>query len=225
MPHTPDPIETLDAQEAQVAEQALKAHDADGGEPGRKLHDARPKDEAEAADAVDVWAVEGVFQQLLYSPKGAVEGVLIDTDGIPTQFVTDPHDAPTGELLAALKPGQTLVLEGIDAGPSPKGESPHAVYLFERLAAVDGRPPEPAPPHASVSGKVVRLNHARHGAPNGVLLDSGDFVHTRPVGFEALGLKVGDTLEAEGPARPLATGTGRVIEAHRANGHALAPRR
>ncbi len=81
------------------------------------------------------------------------------------------------------------------------------------------------PPHASVSGKVVRLNHARHGAPNGVLLDSGDFVHTRPDGFETLGLKVGDMLEAEGPARPLATGTGRVIEAHRANGHALAPRR
>lgn len=213
MPHTPDPIETLDAQEAHDAEKALK-----------KAHDAEPKDEAVAADTVDVWSVEGVFQQLVYSPRGAVEGVLIDTDGIPTQFVTDPHDAPTTALLAALEPGQTLVLEGIDAGPSEKGESPHTVYRFERLAAVDGRPPEVAPPHASVSGTVVRLNHARHGAPNGVVLDSGDFVHTRPDGFETLGLKIGDTLEAEGPARPLATGAGRVIEAHRANGHALAPR-
>jgi hypothetical protein len=219
MPHTRDPIAALDAQEAHDAERALKARDAQPDPEGGT------EAETETADAVDVWAVEGVFQQLVYSPKGAVEGVLIDTDGIPTQFVTDPHDAPTTELLAALKPGQTLVLEGIDAGPSPKGESPHTVYRFERLAAVDGRPPEPAPPHASVSGKVVRLNHARHGAPNGVLLDSGDFVHTRPDGFETLGLKVGDTLEAEGPARPLATGTGRVIEAHRANGHALAPRR
>lgn len=215
MPHTPDPIEVQET------------HDA---------HDAPPKAEATTADAadtaataatagsIDVWAVEGVFQQLVYSPRGAVEGVLIDTDGIATQFVTDPHDAPTTELLAALRPGQTLVLEGVEAGSSKHGEPPHTVYLFERLTAVDGRPPEVAPPHANVAGRVVRLNHARHGAPNGVLLDSGDFVHTRPDGFETLGLKIGDTLEAEGPARPLATGTGRVIEAHRANGHALAPR-
>lgn len=195
MSHTPETIETPDAKAA------------------------------EAAGTVDVWSVAGVFQQLVYSPKGAVEGVLIDTDGIPTQFVTDPHDAATGELLATLRPGQALVLEGTEAEPSPKGESPHTVYAFERLTSVDGQPPRPTPSQATVAGKVVRLNHARHGAPNGVLLDSGDFVHTRPDGFEKLGLKIGDTLEAEGPARPLATGGGRVIEAHRANGHALAPKR
>ena len=71
----------------------------------------------EAAGTVDVWSVEGVFQQLVYSPKGAIEGVLIDTDGIATQFVTDAHDDATAGLLATLRPGQALVLEGIDAGP------------------------------------------------------------------------------------------------------------
>ena len=211
MPRTLDPDQTPDVQQAPGAEAAP---------PGDGPH----QDAAETAATFDVWSVAGRFQQLVYSPSGAIEGLLIDTDGIPTQFVVDPHDAPTTGLLAVLASGQPLVLEGIEAGPSKKGGSPHTVYTLERLVCVDGRPPEAAPPHASVSGTVVRLNHARHGAPNGVLLDSGDFVHTRPDGFETLGLKVGDTLEAEGPARPLATGGGRVIEAHRANGHALAPR-
>ena len=178
----------------------------------------------EAAGTVDVWSVEGVFQQLVYSPKGAIEGVLIDTDGIATQFVTDAHDDATAGLLATLRPGQALVLEGIDAGPSPRGEPPHTVYQFERLVSVDGQPPRVAPASATVSGRVVGFNHTRHGTPNGVLLDSGDFVHTRPEGFERLGLKGGDMLEAEGPSRPLATGGGRAIEAHRANGHVIAPR-
>lgn len=202
MPHTPETIEAPDAEATE----------------------AEAKDGADTAGTVDIWSVAGVFQQLVYSPKGAVEGVLIDTDGIPTQFVTDPHDMATGELLATLRPGQALVLEGTEAGASPKGEPPHTVYAFERLASVDGQPPRPTPSQATVAGKVVRLNHARHGAPNGVLLDSGDFVHTRPDGFEQLGLKIGDRLEAVGPARPLATGGGRVIEAHRANGHVLAPK-
>ena len=32
----------------------------------------------------------------------------------------------------------------------------------------------------------MRLNYAKHGAANGVVLDNGDFVHTRPDGFAAL---------------------------------------
>ncbi|WP_256220106.1 MULTISPECIES: hypothetical protein [unclassified Variovorax] len=64
----------------------------------------------------------------------------------------------------------------------------------------------------------MRLNYARHGEANGVVLDTGDFVHTRPDGFERLGLKIGDEVRAEGRAQPLATGEGRVIEAVRVNG-------
>lgn len=172
---------------------------------------------------IDVWSVEGRFQHLIYSPKGAIEGLMIDTDGVPTQFVTDPHDTAAVERFGSLRPGQALVVEGTEAPPSPKGEAAHTVYRFERLASVDGQTAEAADAKAGTHGKVVRFNHAKHGEANGVVLDNGDFVHTRPEGLRALGLQLGDAVRAEGPARPLATGAGRVIEAHRVNGHPVGP--
>ncbi len=174
-------------------------------------------------ELVDVWSVEGRFQHLIYSPKGAIEGVLIDTDGVPTQFVTDPHDVSIADQFTGLRAGQALVIEGTDPGPSPKGEALHSVYVFERLASVDGKAPKEPQAHGEVAGTVVRFNYAKHGAANGVVLDSGDFVHTKPDGFDTLDLKIGDKVKAEGAARPLATGTGRVIEAHSVNGKPLAP--
>jgi hypothetical protein len=172
---------------------------------------------------IDVWSVEGRFQHLIYSPRGAIEGVLIDTDGVPTQFVTDPHDPSVAAQFEALRAGQTLVIEGTDAGPSPKGEPLHTVYVFERLASIDGKAPKAAHASEDAAGTVVRFNYAKHGAANGVVLDTGDFVHTRPDGFERLGLKVGDKVKAEGPAHPLVDGAGRVIEAHHVNGRPVAP--
>ena len=172
---------------------------------------------------IDVWSVQGRFQHLIYSPKGAIEGVLISTDGVPTQFVTDPHDAAVAAQLADLRAGQTLVIEGTEQGPSPKGEADHSVYAFERLASVDGKAPTTNRAARDASGIVVRFNYAKHGAANGVVLDSGDFVHTRPDGLDKLGLKIGDKVEAEGAAMPLVTGTGRVIEALSVNGKRVAP--
>ncbi|MCZ2498775.1 hypothetical protein GN316_18585 [Xylophilus sp. Kf1] len=192
------------------------------------------------------WAIEGTFQHLIYSPKGAIEGLLIDSEGAPTQFVTDPQDGSSLERLGALRAGQAVVVEGTEDKPSPKSpkspkpskapkapESPeasestdggtaHAVYRFQRLASVDGEDAGPPQRPAEVSGKVARFNYARHGEPNGFVLDSGDFVHTRPDGFAALGLAVGDDVHAEGPSRPLVDGSGRVVEAHRVNGTAVA---
>ncbi|MGI4778600.1 MAG: hypothetical protein ACRYGA_10870 [Janthinobacterium lividum] len=178
-----------------------------------------PKPEHE----VDVWSVDGRFQHLIYSPKGAIEGFLIDTDGVTTQFVADLHDLSTLAQLGTLREGQSLTVEGTEAPPSPKGEAAHSLYRFERLAAVDGRKAQPAHPYAEVAGTVVRFNYAKHGAPNGVVLDTGDFVHTRPGGLEKLGLKVGDEVTAEGAAQPLATGSGRVIEAVSVNGRPVGP--
>ncbi len=172
---------------------------------------------------IDVWSVEGRFQHLVFSPKGGIEGLLIDTDGIATQFIVDPQDAATVGQLLALRPGQALVVEGCEAGPSPKGEGDHVVYRFERLAAIDGHAPAPHQRDATAQGTVVRFNYAKHGAANGVVLDNGDFVHTRPQGLEPLGLKIGDTVQAEGAALPLATGSGRVIEARSVNGKRIVP--
>ena len=77
---------------------------------------------------IDVWSVEGSFQHLIYSPKGAIEGVLIDTDGVSTQFVTEPQDPLVADLFAKLRTGQTVVIEGTEAPPSPKGDAAHTVY-------------------------------------------------------------------------------------------------
>lgn len=186
-----------------------------------KPHPAQKHDH----EMVDVWSVEGQFAQLIYSPKGAIEGVLITTDDVPTQFVTDPQDPAIVQLFAAVKPGQALVIEGIEAGPSPKGEAAHTVYLFERLVSVDGKDAAPVMAPRRAGGTVVRLNYAKHGEANGVVLDTGDFVHTKPDGLARLGLKVGDKVTAEGPSRALVTGHGRVIDAHSVNGEAVGPAR
>ena len=172
---------------------------------------------------IDVWSVEGQFQHLIYSPKGAVEGFLIDTDGVPTQFVTDPQDPATLTLFGKMKQGQAVTVEGTEPPPSPKGEAVHSIYKFERLATVDGKESKPPQPPAEVSGKIVRFNYAKHGAVNGVVLDSGDFVHTKPDGFNGLDLKVGDKISAEGAMRPLVTGEGRVVEAITVNGQPVGP--
>jgi hypothetical protein len=174
-------------------------------------------------DTVDVWSVEGRFHHLVYSPSGGIEGVLIDTDGVATQFVFGRHDDGAASAFAGLQVGQALVIEGTEEGPPPKpgkakAEAAHTVYRFERLASIDGEAPPHAGAEADVSGTVVRFNYARHGEANGVVLDTGDFVHTKPDGFARLGLKVGDKVRAEGRAQPLATGEGRVVEAARVNG-------
>jgi hypothetical protein len=79
----------------------------------------------------------------------------------------------------------------------------------------------PGQPRAPYSGIVVRLNFARHGEPNGFVLDSGDFIHTRPEGMAQLQLGVGERVEADGETRPLAGGAGVVVEASVINGRAL----
>lgn len=171
------------------------------------------------ADLLDVWSVEGRFRHLIYSPKGAIEGVLIETEGLSAQFVTDVHDPVIALLCAGLREGQSLVVEGTEASPSAKGEAAHIVYRLERLVSIDGRKPRPARPQdQGVTGTVVRFNYAKHGAANGVVLDYGDFIHARPEGMERLDLKVGDKINAKGAAQWLITGKGRVIEAHRVNG-------
>lgn len=162
--------------------------------------------------------LDGLFRQPIYSPKGGLEGLLLSVAGETAQIVLDPHDdaAP----FAALRDGQQLRLEVVPAPPSPKGEAVHAVYRLQALLAVDGRRPKATPGDAAFSGKVVRLNYAKHGEPNGVVLDSGDFIHLRPGGFRAAGLRIGDAVSASGDAQPM-PGGGRVIEATEVNGVAI----
>ena len=68
---------------------------------------------------------------------------------------------------------------------------------------------------------MTRLNYARHGAAYGVVLDTGDIIHTKLEGRSRLKLKVGDVVRTDGVTRPLSTGSRSAIEAIRNNGKLL----
>jgi len=65
------------------------------------------------------------------------------------------------------------------------------------------------------------VNFARHGEANGVVLDSGDFIHTKPEGMKRLRLKIGDAVEADGDAQRLADDTGWAVDATSVNGRVV----
>lgn len=164
----------------------------------------------------------GTFQHLIYSPRGDVEGVLIQVGGEPVQLVFEHHGDPAAGPFTALAVDDEVSVKALAEPPDDKPRGDHAVYRFERLVSVNGRKPAaPAADEAPFRGTVVRLNFARHGEPNGVVLDSGHFIHTRPHGMAQLGLAVGDMVQADGPARPLSTGGGQVVEAVTVNGVAV----
>ncbi len=170
--------------------------------------------------------VQGEFQYPIYSPKGAIEGALLRVDGDVVQLVFEPHGDPSADTFVALRPGDRVSVQVHAAPPSDKGDAQHAVCRFERLVAVNGLPHASAAleRQAPYSGTVVRLNFARHGEANGVVLDSGHFIHTRPDGMAQLQLAVGDRVDAEGDARPLVNGAGMVVEAITVNGQTVGKR-
>ncbi len=167
--------------------------------------------------------IQGRFQHLIYSPRGGIEGVLLALDGRPAQIVFDKHDDESPLPFEHLREGQELVVEATLSSPSSKGESEHPVHDFVRLISVDGEKPAKrrAASGAAYKGVVARLNYARHGAANGVVLDTGDFIHAKPDGMAKLALKVGDKVEADGDAQMLSTGKGWAVEATTVNGKAL----
>ena len=164
--------------------------------------------------------VSGKFQCLVFSPKGSVEGVLLDVEGEVAQIVFERGDEAAPLAFETLKKGHDVVVRAMRQGKSPKGESPHDVLACVRLVSIDGRKPAKtkAVKAAAFSGTVMRFNFARHGEANGVVLDSGDFIHTKPPGLGPLKLSVGSKVRADGPSRPLRVGGGMVVEAAWVNG-------
>jgi hypothetical protein len=169
--------------------------------------------------------LEGRFEHIVYSPKGEIEGAMLDVDGSPVQLVLDRHDPAAASAVTILRSGQRITVEATPQPPSDKGEAAHAVHDFVRLLSVDGVKFKPSKEAADAGyvGRVVRFNFARHGEPNGVVLDSGHFIHTRPDGMARLKLKIGDKVRAEGDAQFLATGDGWAVEAWTVNGKAVHP--
>jgi hypothetical protein len=161
--------------------------------------------------------INGTCQQLLFSPKGGIEGVLIKEKGAVLQVTFPPE---VGAMFAHLTgPGKRLRVLAV-ADHSPKtADRVHAVYNFESLADAAGVAIESSDAetgNATVKGVVAALHFARHGQPNGVILKTGEFIHLRPHGMVKAGLKVGSKVDAVGEVRVTLLGT-RLLEARKVN--------
>jgi hypothetical protein len=187
---------------------------------------SEPTDDGDdaARERLTLTPMDATFEQPLYAPDGTIEGALVSVGGHASQLVVGRGDDLAAAILGTAKAGQRVVVQAKLQGPSPKGPSEHPVYALEKVLTIDGAKPKRSPPPAPKApyrGKVVRFNFARHGAKNGVVLDSGDFIHLKPEGFAKLRLKVGDQVAANGDAWPLVTGSGYVVEATLLNGQVL----
>jgi hypothetical protein len=166
-----------------------------------------------------VQSFRGIVTQFNLSPKGSPEGLLLQVDGggdSPIQVNFDP--ALAGGVSRAVQVGQTVTVE---VAPF-RDAHPDGLPVFDLHAlSIDGgatfTAQGPGEADVTVRGTVVGINHARRGEPNGAILDTGDFVHLRPHGARAVGLRIGQQLEAAGEVRPGWSGH-RVIEARTANG-------
>ena len=171
----------------------------------------------------DSVTLQGNIIHLIYGPKGGIEGALLRVGSRQLQLVLDKDDHASAAYLAGLAPDATVAALAAELPPSKKGPAAHPLYQLHKLPGMGRRGTKAATAGSgrTYSGKVVRLNYARHGEANGVVLDSGDFIHTRPEGMRKLALKPGSKVEAEGEARPLLHGGGQVVEASRVNGVAM----
>ena len=161
--------------------------------------------------------IHGTCQQLLFSPKGGIEGALLKMKGRVLQVSVPPDQ---GAALAQMTgPGRQLrVLAVADHSPKTR-EGAHPVFKFEVFAdaagqAVEGPGKEAGP--TTIKGVVAAWHYARHGEANGVILETGEFIHLRPPGMVATGLDIGSKVTASGDLRLTVLGT-RMLEAHRVN--------
>jgi hypothetical protein len=155
-----------------------------------------------------VETLNGQLQQLLFSPKGGIEGLLIKVGSKSIQVSMDPATADARALAGAV--GEPIEAQG-SADHSPKTkDSVHPVYELEFITKIGGKAVHP------ISGVVARIHYAKHGEPNGVILESGEFIHTRPLGMKKLKLEVGAKVVARGETRMTVLGT-PLIEAHEVN--------
>jgi hypothetical protein len=161
--------------------------------------------------------IHGTCQYLLFNPKGGIEGALLRMKGSVVQVTVPPDQGAT--LMRVTGPRRQLrVLAVPDTSPKAAGGA-HPVFRFASFADVSGRAidmPDPAHGQATVKGIVAAWHFARHGEPNGVFLETGEFIHLRPHGMALAGLDIGSRVDAVGELRVTALGT-RMLEAHRVN--------
>jgi hypothetical protein len=163
----------------------------------------------------------GPLQDFNFSPNGGVEGFLLHSDGQTVQVNV------SGDVGFAVVRGIGQNVEATverDSESVKHGKGEHPIYKLVTLTGTDGKAlifsGAGDGETVKVHGLVKRINYARNGAANGVILDSGDFLYLKPVGMKRAGLKVGDQVTAEGTATLMPLGQ-QVIEAKTVNGVAV----
>jgi hypothetical protein len=148
------------------------------------------------------------------SPKGFYEGFLLKSGktvvqvNLPKEHLHSFADgwAPDSEISVEVE------------AEEPWGSPAHKVFKLIHVVDNGGRKAERH--HRALrefSGRIERLNYALHGEVNGGILESGDFLHLKPEGAQAVGLAVGMAVEARGTTKPMPGGR-FVIEAEEVNG-------
>jgi hypothetical protein len=163
----------------------------------------------------------GALQEFNLSPKGGIEGFLLHSEGQTVQVNVTPDVGFA--VVRGIGQNVEATVEA-DSASVKHGKGDHPIYSLVTLTGTDGKTLIHAgagePEMATVEGIVKRINYARHGAANGVVLESGDFIHLKPEGMKHIGLNVGDKVTAEGTAALMPLGQ-QVIEATSVNGVAL----
>ena len=156
----------------------------------------------------------GPIESLNVSPKGFYEGFLLRAGKKVVQINLPKHDLAMSQK--GLEVGKQITVEL--EPEKPHGEPSHAVFRLLSLAGTNGDSTV-VDHHAIIrfSGHIERLNYALHGAVNGGILDSGDFLHVKPEGARALKLNPGMEVEGRGRKKPMVDGHS-VIEAEMVNG-------
>jgi hypothetical protein len=157
--------------------------------------------------------LRGRLQRLLFSPKGAIEGLLLTIASKTVQVSLDPGNADAAALADSV--GQSIEITATADRSAKTRKGAHPVFELDGITTLAGKA-FAAGDAAPVSGVVADIHYARHGEPNGVILQSGEFIHTRPPGMKKLKLQVGSTVVAHGPVRTTVLGTA-LVEAREVN--------
>ena len=119
----------------------------------------------------------GTCRQLLFSRDGAIEGCLITVKGKTAQVSMTSEE---GSLLSQMiGPGKRMRILATPDLSADAIDAPHPVFCFVALADSQGEPldmPDIEPGASAISGQVSMLTYAQHGQPNGVVLDTGEFI-------------------------------------------------
>jgi hypothetical protein len=158
--------------------------------------------------------LSGHLNQILFSPKGGLEGLLMTVDDETLQ-ISMPSTATDAEALSRAVGQDIEVKAAADESPKTK-HGAHRVYKLEVITKIAGKAFKPSADNDRIKGVVAAIHYAKHGEPNGVILESGEFIHTRPHGMKKLKLKVGSKVTATGELRMTVLGTS-LIEAHEVN--------